>query len=622
MKKIIPILIVGMLVLSGLGAVALSSEKMNTGEIIDSVTFSNPSISNAKGNYLQISVDEAKSWLLDEGKPELPIYVKTFILPKTARNIQIELTPLEINSMEISGEIVPTQFYRIGYDIPDENDFIKDELTYASTELYPDTWYSHDIGRGLKDREPVAFIKIICHVVRYAPAENRIEFLQGMDIRITYDYEDIGTTNSDNDLIIITPARFESAYQKLADHKNDAGVSTTIKTVEDILDECEGHDAPEQIKYFIKDMHETEGTMYFLLGAGLKSMINADDKDDHSQGTKDWLVPVRYTNIPRDDGHGVISDLYYSDIYEEGDNFSSWDSNGDGKYAEWGVDELDLYPDVFVSRLPCRNIFQVKRVVKKIINYESTSPDNKPWFRTMIANAGRTFSIFEGQPDGEYVCDTMFEYMDDLIDEEVRVYASNIDSGGLVPTPEDIPKAYREGAGYVTFMGHGFPIGWNTHWPTGSNWTGGIKLYSFWKLFNRDELPVVVVGGCHNALFNVSLLKSINQNLPTHWYWTHGAAAPVCMNWGLILVPWGGAIATAGCTGYGIGGSHPIVLSSELEANFFYEIGQGNATTPAEAHHDAITKYIIENDIMMTEAFCITEWELFADPSMIFGGYE
>jgi hypothetical protein len=170
-------------------------------------------------------------------------------------------------------------------------------------------------------------------------------------------------------------------------------------------------------------------------------------------------------------------------------------------------------------------------------------------------------------------------------------------------------------------MGHGFPVGWNTHWPVGTDWTGGIKLYSFWKLMNREKLPVVIVGGCHNALFNVSIIKSINQDLPHHWYWTHGAAAPVCFNWGLMLIPWGGAIASAGCTGYGIGGSHPITLSSELEANFFYEIGQDNATTPTEAHHWAITKYISENSIAYTEAFCITEWELFSDPSLKMGGY-
>ena len=32
---------------------------------------------------------------------------------------------------------------------------------------------------------------------------------------------------------------------------------------------------------------------------------------------------------------GVISDLYYADIYEEGGAFSSWDPNGDGVFAAW-----------------------------------------------------------------------------------------------------------------------------------------------------------------------------------------------------------------------------------------------------------------------------------------------
>ena len=32
---------------------------------------------------------------------------------------------------------------------------------------------------------------------------------------------------------------------------------------------------------------------------------------------------------------GVISDLYYADVYDENGNFSSWDADGDSIYGEW-----------------------------------------------------------------------------------------------------------------------------------------------------------------------------------------------------------------------------------------------------------------------------------------------
>ena len=54
--------------------------------------------------------------------------------------------------------------------------------------------------------------------------------------------------------------------------------------------------------------------------------------------------------------------------------------------GEWkGIkrDVFDGVPDVLVGRLACRTIDQVQTVVDKIITYESTSPDEKPWFNKL-----------------------------------------------------------------------------------------------------------------------------------------------------------------------------------------------------------------------------------------------
>ncbi|UCF12378.1 MAG: hypothetical protein JSW06_10130 [Thermoplasmatales archaeon] len=260
-------------------------------------------------------------------------------------------------------------------------------------------------------------------------------------------------------------------------------------------------------------------------------------------------------------------------------------------------------------------------MVKKIINYESTSPDSKSWFKTIIGVAGKTHAMYNGQPDGEYVVDTMIDHMGDLVDEAVKVYASNRDSGGLVPTSKDIKKAISSGAGYAILMGHGQPYSWDTHW-VDQGWSGGLMLHHFPMLFNGKKLPIVIVGGCHNGMFNVTLLTTV---LPRYKdkYWAHGLPCPFCFSWGLCLVPWGGAIASTGCTGLGLGtGGQPISLSSEMESNFFYEIGQNNTMNLAQAHGDAISKYINENTVTHSAAHCITIFQLFGDPSLKFGGYE
>ena len=65
---------------------------------------------------------------------------------------------------------------------------------------------------------------------------------------------------------------------------------------------------------------------------------------------------------------GVITDLYYADIYKEGGEFEDWDPNDDGIFAAWGLegvenDTIDLAPDVCVGRLACRNTKEVRNVV-------------------------------------------------------------------------------------------------------------------------------------------------------------------------------------------------------------------------------------------------------------------
>jgi len=237
----------------------------------------------------------------------------------------------------------------------------------------------------------------------------------------------------------------------------------------------------------------------------------------------------------------------------------------------------------------------------------------------------RTFGLSEGEeePDGEYSVDAAFEYMGDLIEDPVRVYSSNKDTGGLIPETEDIIAAFSEGAGYVNFEGHGNPISWATHWADDEpGWTSGLSTTDFRKLSNGDKLPVVIVGGCHNALFNVSILRILlTRKNHDNWYWTW-YPTPVCFSWGLCILPNGGAIACTGCTGLGLGGTPPHLKNSGgLDSNFFYQIGNGS-TTLGSAHSGAIRKYILENNVNLDEEFCIVEFHLFGDPSLKLGGYE
>jgi len=534
--------------------------------------------------------------------------------------------------MTLTKEVIPARIAPLS-KMSERTAYVKDPSVYGSAAFYPSNWYSYDLGAGRNENNlQVTFVKVVCYPVRYSPVNNQVDYAGGFDITVNYDAPKTQpkTVDTSYDMVIIAPAKFEAKLQPLIDHKNSKGVATIFKSMEDIINEYTGYDQPEQVKYFIKDAYDTWNITYVLLVGGLKSHINAKDKDTRSAGYTAWWVPVRYVSMPQEDDEGCLSDLYYGCLYNA-TGFDSWDSNGDGVYAAWNApgaakDTFDMYPEVYVSRLPCTTVREVNVVVKKILTYEGTGPAEKPWYTTFIGVGGKTFGFYQGKPDGEYLCDLAYNYTKNAIPdlEQVTCYSSNRDTGGLTPIPKDIVKAMNKGAGFVDFEGHGNPLSWNTIWFDGvypEDWTGGLNVGRLPFIQNGDKLPVVVIGGCHNALYNISMLGNL-RDTDGKDYFCYGTPFPVCLSWGLVVKPLGGAIASTGCTGYGFGsGGNPNTLSGALEMNFFWQIGNNSVTNLAKAHSQAISKFINENTISQLAGFCITNWALFGDASLKLGGY-
>ena len=637
MKKIMAIIILGLLAFSGYGATAFEPNNSIEKPMIAknnsmSLQFSSKPMILEREESVKIEINGATSQLIEPNKPVLPISIKTYQLPIGSKNIKVTCTPKDIGTMTLTKKVMSARIAPLS-KMKEIRTSVKDKSIYNSSTFYPSKWYSYDLsaGRDYNGKE-VVFVKVIFYPVRYSPVNNQVDYATRFDVAVTYDAPTTTRQTLDAyDMVIIAPKSFESKLQPLIDFKNTKGLKTTFKSVEDIFNEYTGADPPEQVKYFIKYAYDTWGIQYVMLVGGLKSHINTKDKDTRSAGWKAWWVPVRYVSIPQGDDEGCLSDLYYGCLYNATGGFDSWDSNGDGVYAAWDApgaakDTFDMNPEVYVARLPVTNKREVNQMVKKIITYESSGPDAKPWYKNFVGIGGKTFDYYEGKPDGEYLCDLAFNYTKNAIPDLnlVTVYSTNRNTSGFVPDKKGISAAITQGAGFVDFEGHGFPIGWNTIWYDGSydnhDWVGGILLYDFVRISNGEKQPVVIVGGCHNAMYNVSILPGMKDKAGTS-YFVFGYPAPVCFSWGLVIKPRGGAIASTGCTGYGMGyEGNPVSLSGELESNFFYEIGNGS-TNLAQAHSRAIQKFLAEEEIGQIEAFCITNWALFGDPSLRLGGY-
>jgi len=47
---------------------------------------------------------------------------------------------------------------------------------------------------------------------------------------------------------------------------------------------------------------------------------------------------------------------------------------------------------------------------------------------------------------------------------------------------------------------------WSTKTPDGT-WVGDFTQFKMFFLFNRNKLPVCLVGGCHNSFIDASFMK-------------------------------------------------------------------------------------------------------------------
>ncbi len=627
MNKILPIIILGMMISSsGIGVIAAYT---TPAQLNENIKFSQPIISETK-EYTSVSFTEQSSWLLNEGKPALPVYTKTYTFPfgTTINNVVIDFGQPE--TMNLNKPIVPASKAYI--DSPELDKYVPaqpDPSIYSQELFYPQATSKYHISVGLQADEHVIVVTVHMYPIRYNPAKSTLEYTSNANVQIHYTTPvDSVLFPDDYDLVVIAPDTFAAALQPLIDHKNDVGVAAYLKTTEEIYDEYDGKDQAEQIKYFIKDALETQGISYVLLVGGRNGGIMQEK----------WWTPVRYSHL--DDNSGFektyLSDLYFSDIYKYEDNetvFEDWDSNGNGVFAEWSMftkDILDMYPDVYVGRLACRNTRDVKQVVSKIITYETATYDEE-WFYRFVGVAGDTYPgandpYYEGEAANQVAFDLLTGF------EDIFLWTST----GTLSGSQDVIDTLSDGCGFAHFSGHGNPSTWGNHPPHNDSFVDGLNVFEMHKIKNGDKLPVVFVGGCHNAQFNVSLLNIIKGIIqegfkgyfqteqPYGSFWLK-EWVPECWAWRLVQKPRGGSIASIANTGLGYGQSGEQCTEARgryMEIKFIQAYSEGHTNLGA-AHSIGIEYYMNTFPPMDDYIDCkiAQQWALLGDPSLMIGGY-
>jgi hypothetical protein len=643
MKTVINLIIIAILIVSGFGAVAFSENEIDKyNEINDSINLSEPEIINLN-KYISLKLDQATSYTLETGLPMLPKITKTYELPIGSIINEVSVKYSQESKIKLSKEVKPAPQPIIdGTDIEVKSISSTTNIGYTK---YPKERFTYKTSTGISGDGRVIFLSVHIYPIQYNFEDSSIYYINDFEVEIKYQPPEKPLIFPDEyDLIIISPEDFIQELTPLVDHKNNIGLNTQLKTLEEIYSQYpEGRDDAEKVKLYIYDAIDPNG---LNLGIDFVLLVGGVVKQSNN-----WYLPVRYVSTPNE--KAFLCDLYFADIYkDDGTTFDDWDSNENDIIGEWrgtNKDIIDGSPDVHIGRLACRTKKQVTTMVNKIIAYEETKAAES-WYKNIILIGGDTYP--DNGPAGAYEAEIDTEvtagYMDDF--NPIRLWASLETLTGQKSVVDEI----NNGAGFVHMAGHANPSILVTHPPdapktekiTILNMYAIPPINAFWaflnelglkkviedllspinpRLRNSEKQPVIVIGGCHNSQFNTSIFSILREGF-VHAY-GYGHHPPKCFSWWLTSKENGGAIATIGNSGFGMGipgPDYPTGLDGWLLPRFFYHVGQMDEEYCGAAYSNAITDYVNEFDINIDaeDRQMVEQLILLGDPSLFMGGYE
>ncbi|VVB60513.1 Peptidase family C25 [uncultured archaeon] len=438
---------------------------------------------------------------------------------------------------------------------------------------------------------------------------------------------------------------FSNELQPLVTHKEQHDIVTRIVTLDDIYGgiyfSAQGRDDAEKIKYFIKNAKEQWNISYVMLVGG-KEELPVRYAVYYDNSSREYstvpLLHQLFSPLYSVESTGVITDLYYADIYDKNGSFCSWDSNQNGFFGEvtpsGAIDDVDLYPDVGIGRLLCHSSEEVTVVVNKIINYENTAYGSE-WFHNLVLCGGDTHpytwqEILIGLAvqnltglsyhiafEGEYMSELVAILLNNFTAK--KYYASSlfgIKTNRL--TAKNMNLAINDGAGLVMFNFHGAPTSIATHPPFNNkrwmpmSFPSGYNISNVQKLTNGDKLPVIVFSACSCGDFDTI------PN-PIAWEFVNKKNGGAIASFALTTM--GDILPSTACTETMTG--HTTMSIFEAYREGIHSIGDLWAQSIIRYLNDDWAWKINENLLknVLLNYLALEEWILFGDPTLEIGGY-
>ena len=422
MKKIISLIVVGFLIISGFGALGANLKTKNS-TLIESTDDNNlvytlcfPSIDELKilnkNGYQRIEIDSF-SYLADIGKPMLPVnnYLFALLPGAKVRSVDFQFDKLTqlpgFYNIEPAPIIIPIDDTQNLYGKIQEEWNENNQVTYNSDQVYPSE-NGKITNTGTLRKYP--YVSLSVCPFQYYPLSGIVNYYESVKITITYNlsesndiinsdtiadekaselfynynqikdlYEPIYPRSSvfdEYDYLIITTDDLVGTVQssEFLDWKTDLGYNIKIVLVTDYeITSQPGVDLAEQIRNFLREHYIPWGVEYVLIVGDYTT------------------VPMRYCSPNPDSLYGTVpTDAYYADLsYSDSE---SWNSNGDSFYGVYEQDNPDFLAEVYVGRIPTSDISRLEYTLDKIVIFEQ---DTGGWKNNALHGGAMLFYAHE-----------------------------------------------------------------------------------------------------------------------------------------------------------------------------------------------------------------------------------
>ena len=178
MKKILLLMVIGILLLAELGVVAVHDEAVKQEKTM--LSFSRLSIKE-EDEYVSLELEGTNSVLMKKDHYMVPTYIETFMFPFGTEIIDVQCIYNDIHRQSIAKELIvapePIIAGQTSSNIKEQRDIIP---------MTVDTWFEYDVGTGIDKNERCVFVKVQIFPVQYYPLENTIEWAGNVEIDINY----------------------------------------------------------------------------------------------------------------------------------------------------------------------------------------------------------------------------------------------------------------------------------------------------------------------------------------------------------------------------------------------------------------------------------------------------